>query len=100
MISGTLRHFDAMAFPRRMSQHRLPCCTKHRVRLVESLVRLAGVEPATLGLEDEGRLAAAPRSFCAVPGNRALPLDFSLLASRTEQDSRRTRGLKSACLTG
>jgi hypothetical protein len=31
--------------------------------------------------------------------NPALPLDLSFLASRTEQDSRRTRGLKSASLT-
>jgi hypothetical protein len=32
--------------------------------------------------------------------NFTLPFDFSLLAPRTEQDSRRARGLKSACLTG
>jgi hypothetical protein len=40
------------------------------------------------------------QSFCVVLRKRASPLDFSLPTSRTEQDSRRTRGLKSACLTG
>ena len=35
-----------------------------------------------------------------VPRIRALLLEFSLLALRTDKDSRRTRGLKSACLTG
>jgi len=32
--------------------------------------------------------------------NRALLLEFSLFALRTEQDSQRARGLKSACFTG
>ena len=64
------------------------------------MVRLAGVEPATLGLEDEGRLNAGPQSFCMVPRNRARLLLFSLLASGTEQDSGRARGLNSSCLTG
>ena len=64
------------------------------------MVRLAGVEPATLGLEDEGRRRAGPPSFCAVLRNPALPLEFSLLAFGAERDSRRARGLKSACLTG
>ncbi len=63
-------------------------------------MRLAGVEPATLGLEDEGRHRAGPPSFCLVPRNRALLLEFSLLALRTDKDSRRTRGLKSGALTG
>jgi hypothetical protein len=35
-----------------------------------------------------------------VPRNRTLPLDFSLFDSRTEEDSRRARGLKSACRAG
>jgi len=64
------------------------------------VVRLAGVEPATLGLEDEGRLNAGPQSFCMVPRNRARLLLFSLLASGTEQDSGRARGLKSVGFTG
>jgi hypothetical protein len=57
---------------------------------VKGLVRLAGVEPATFGLEDEGRRRAGPQSFCTVPRNRALSRESSLLALGTEQDSRRT----------
>jgi len=41
-----------------------------------------------------------PQSFCVVPYNHAPLLEFSLPALGTEQDSRRARGLKSACLTG
>jgi hypothetical protein len=64
------------------------------------LVRLAGVEPATLGLEDEGRQRAGPQSFCIVRRNGASLREFSLLAFETQRDSRCTRGLKSACRTG
>jgi hypothetical protein len=77
-----------------------PSSTGTRRAAAKFGVRLAGVEPATLGLEDEGRPQAGPPSFCVVPHNRAPLLEFSLLASGTEQDSRRTRGPKSACLTG
>src|SRR4029453_240643 len=42
----------------------------------------------------------SPQSFCVVPHNRASRHRFSLLALGTEQDSRRARGLKPACLTG
>jgi hypothetical protein len=41
-----------------------------------------------------------PSSFCVVLHNSAPLLGFSLLALRTEPDSRRTRGLKSSSLTG
>jgi hypothetical protein len=46
------------------------------------------------------RLAAGPPSFCIVLSKHAPPLDFFYLASRTLQDSRRARGLKSACRMG
>ena len=48
-------------------------------------------------MTDERRHRAGPSVFGVLLGNRAPPLGFLLLASRSEQDSRRTRGLKSAC---
>jgi len=53
----------------------------------------AGLEPATSWLTDEGRQRAGPPPFCAPLPDRALRLDFSPLPARTEQDSRRARGL-------
>src|SRR5262249_49272082 len=53
-----------------------------------------------LSFEDEGRWRVGPQSFCTVPCRRASPVQFSLLAFGTEKDRRRTRGLKSAFLTG
>ena len=41
-----------------------------------------------------------PQSFCMVPRNLALRLEFSLLALTTDKDSRRTRGPKLGPLTG
>jgi hypothetical protein len=41
-----------------------------------------------------------PQLFCIVLCNRASLCELSLLASRTQQDSRRTRGLKPACFMG
>ena len=51
-------------------------------------------------IKSEGRFITGPPSFCAVPRNRAPLLEFSLLALGTVRDSRCTRGLKSAFLTG
>jgi hypothetical protein len=47
-----------------------------------------------------GPAASRAQSFCMVPCNPALPRVFSLHPSGAEKDSRRSQGLKSACLTG
>src|SRR4030095_3317460 len=56
---------------------------------------LRALDPET-GAGEEPAL----RLFCVVLHNSAALLGFSLLALRTEPDSRRTRGLKSSSLTG
>src|SRR5262249_11817575 len=67
----------------------------------DSVVRLAGVEPATLGLEDEGRCRAGPLFFRILPRNRATTQRIRRLVARDiEVLSRQTRTQEHAATQG
>jgi hypothetical protein len=70
------------------------------VRPLEGWLPRAGLEPAPSCLTDEGRRRAGPPLFSIVPLSAASPLAFSSRMLGANEDSRRGRGLKSACLTG
>jgi len=70
---------------RQGSRYRLPDCRLQRNILYSLTLSYSGhQDPAPgRGLEAEGRLVAGPQLLCTLPRNRALPIEFSLLALGT-----------------